>query len=712
MYYQSNTAAALQFPYTAMSSEELTALYCRLSRDDELQGDSNSIVNQKKILEKYAREHGYSNFKFYVDDGISGTTFNRPGFQQMIADIEAGLVKRVIIKDMSRFGRDYLQVGMYTEIMFPEHDIHFIAVNDGVDSTQGDNEFTPFRNIINEWYAKDTSKKIRAVMKVKGNAGEHLTVLPPYGYIKSSDDKKQWVKDEEAAQVVYEIGLYIMDGLGPSQIARKLTERKILTPAAYYASKGRTTNVTKKGSPYAWDSSTIADIMDRWREYLGHTVNFKTRKKSYKSKKTLLNPESEWKIFENTHEAIWTEAIADAARLARQTRRRPTKMGEMGMFSGMMFCADCGSIMYQCRATNFRRDQEYYLCSGYRKSRDVCGQTHSIRTVILEEVVLQNLREIVSFASQRKDDFVKMVMDADMRQRNRGLAKRQKTLADAEKRITELDTIFKRLYEDTISGKLSDERFQKLSADYEKEQHQLQEVAAVLRGEIEAEEQKSANVERFLSVVERYTEIPELTPCILHEFVEKIVVHAASDPKGRTAPRKLTSTIRALEPWKYPKSLHQGKNEKNGIAEAIPFLSCLTMFSYREAPFFLFFFVNSACDTTVRICITVHKILQFRIVLQKLLQPCLYGFLRFLLHRHGKNFTVLHLRITCHKSCCRTGSQNHDDDFLPYSLKQISLFANYPHGFSPVPHCGGIRLLSPVLLFCKHSINGNFSHSR
>ena len=525
MYYQSNTAAALQFPYTAMSSEELTALYCRLSRDDELQGDSNSIVNQKKILEKYAREHGYSNFKFYVDDGISGTTFNRPGFQQMIADIEAGLVKRVIIKDMSRFGRDYLQVGMYTEIMFPEHDIHFIAVNDGVDSTQGDNEFMPFRNIINEWYAKDTSKKIRAVMKVKGNAGEHLTVLPPYGYMKSSDDKKQWVKDEEAAQVVYEIGLYIMDGLGPSQIARKLTERKILTPAAYYASKGRTTNVTKKGSPYAWDSSTIADIMDRWREYLGHTVNFKTRKKSYKSKKTLHNPESEWKIFDNTHEAIWTEAIADAAMLARQTRRRPTKMGEMGMFSGMMFCADCGSIMYQCRATNFRRDQEYYLCSGYRKSRDVCGQTHSIRTV--------------SFASQRKDDFVKMVMDADMRQRNRGLAKRQKTLADAEKRIAELDTIFKRLYEDTISGKLSDERFQKLSTDYEKEQHQLQDVAAALRDEIEAEEQNSANVERFLSVVERYTEIPELTPCILHEFVEKIVVHAASDPKGKNRTQEI-----------------------------------------------------------------------------------------------------------------------------------------------------------------------------
>ena len=253
----------------------------------------------------------------------------------------------------------------------------------------------------------------------------------------------------------------------------------------------------------------------------------------------LFYPETEWKIFENTHEAIWTEAIADAARLARQTRRRPTKMGEMGMFSGMMFCADCGSIMYQCRATNFRRDQEYYLCSGYRKSRDVCGQTHSIRTVILEELVLQNLREIVSFASQRKDDFVKMVMDADLRQRNRGLAKRKKTLADAEKRIAELDTIFKRLYEDTISGKLSDERFQKLSTDYEKEQHQLQDVAISLRDEIEAEERKSANVERFLSVVERYTEIPELTPCILHEFVEKIVVHAASDPKGKNRTQEI-----------------------------------------------------------------------------------------------------------------------------------------------------------------------------
>lgn len=534
MYDQSNTAAVLQFPYAVMSTEAVTALYCRLSRDDELQGDSNSIINQKKILQKYALDHGWKNIRFYIDDGISGTTFNRPGFQEMIADIEAGIVKRVIIKDMSRLGRDYLQVGMYTEIMFPEHDVHFIAVNDGVDSKQGDNEFTPFRNIINEWYAKDTSKKIRAVMKVKGNAGEHLTTNAPYGYMKDPANPKQWVRDNDAANVVYDIGLYVMDGYGPSQIARLLKQRKILTPAAYYESKGINCNVKPQDDPYGWNASTVAYILDRWREYLGHTVNFKTTKKSYKSKKKIQNPESEWVIFENTHEPIWTESIADAVRLARQTRRRPTKMGEMGMFSGMMFCADCGSIMYQCRATGFRREQEYYLCAGYRKSRDICGSTHSIRTVILEELILQNLCKVVSYAREQEDQFVKMVMDMDEKERSKGLAKKKKLLTDAEKRISELDRIFKHLYEDNITGKLTDERFKKLSADYEAEQAALQTQANSLREEIQEEESKCANVERFLSIVRKYTEIPELTPHILHEFVEKIVVHAATDPHSKT----------------------------------------------------------------------------------------------------------------------------------------------------------------------------------
>ena len=273
--------------------------------------------------------------------------------------------------------------------------------------------------------------------------------------------------------------------------------------------------------------------MDRWREYLGHTVNFKTTKKSYKSKKKIKNPESEWVIFENTHEPIWTEAIAEAVKQARQSRRRPTKMGEMGMFSGMMYCADCGSILYQCRATGFRKDQEYYICSGYRKGKQVCGTPHSIRTVILEELILQNLREIVSFARSHENRFVQMVMDMDVKERNKGLAKKRKLLSEGEKRITELDMIFKRLYEDNISGKLTDERFHKLSTDYEAEQTGLQTQAAILREEIEEVEGKSANVDRFLSVVRQYTDIPELTPRILHEFVEKIVIHAATDPHSK-----------------------------------------------------------------------------------------------------------------------------------------------------------------------------------
>ena len=570
MYSQSNTAAVLQFPYAVMSHEAVTALYCRLSQDDKLEGDSNSIINQKKILQKYALEHGWTNYRFYIDDGISGTTFNRPGFQEMIADIEAGIVKRVIIKDMSRFGRDYLQVGMYTEIMFPEHDVHFIAVNDGVDSTQGDNEFTPFRNIINEWYAKDTSKKIRAVMKVKGNAGEHLTTNAPYGYMKSPENPKVWIKDAEPAQVVYEIGLYVMDGFGPAQIARMLRERNILTPVAYYESKGIKCSATKNvrnAGPYDWDATTVANIMDRWREYLGHTVNFKTRKKSYKSKKVINNPEREWVIFENTHDPIWTEAIADAVTLARQTRRRPTKMGEMGMFSGMMFCADCGSIMYQCRATGFRKDQEYYLCSGYRKSKDYCGTTHSIRTVILEELLLQNLRLIVSFAKEHKDEFVQMVMDMDLKERNRGLAKKKKLLTESEKRIAELDNIFMRLYEDNISGKLTDERFRKLSQNYENEQSSLKDQVVLLREEIEKVESQCANVDRFLSIVERYTEIPELTPHILHEFVDKIVVHSASDPHSRIKRRQEVDIYyKGIGILEMSKVFATRENERNGIA--------------------------------------------------------------------------------------------------------------------------------------------------
>ena len=556
MFHQSNTAAALQFPYNAMSVEAITALYCRLSRDDELQGDSNSIINQKKILQKYALEHGYTNFRFYIDDGISGTTFNRPGFQEMIADVEAGIVKRVIIKDMSRFGRDYLQVGMYTEIMFPEHDVHFIAVNDGVDSTQGDNEFTPFRNIINEWYAKDTSKKIRAVMKVKGNAGEHLTTSAPYGYMKDPEDSKHWIPDREAADVVYEIGLYVMDGFGPSQIARKLRERKILTPAAYYESKGIPCNVKKQGDPYGWDNTTIAGIMDRWREYLGHTVNFKTTKKSYKSKKKIWNDPENWVIFENTQPPIIEESVFLIVQNIRKARRRPTKMGEMGMFSGLLYCAECGGKMYQCRATNFAENQKYFICSTYRKGKDLCT-THSIKNVVLHEIVLRNLREAISYVSEHEAEFIQDAAESDMRDRDAEFVRKRETLAKADTRIAELDRIISRLYEDNVIGKLSDERFIKMSHDYELEQSNLKSMADVLRKDLKQQEQQKTNVKAFIAAVKKYTDLQELDAAVLRAFIDRIEVSHV-DKKSRT--REITIVYNFIGAFDFTRAIENARN--------------------------------------------------------------------------------------------------------------------------------------------------------
>ena len=556
MFHQSNTAAALQFPYNAMSVEAVTALYCRLSRDDELQGDSNSIINQKKILQKYALEHGYTNFRFYIDDGISGTTFNRPGFQEMIADVEAGIVKRVIIKDMSRFGRDYLQVGMYTEIMFPEHDVHFIAVNDGVDSTQGDNEFTPFRNIINEWYAKDTSKKIRAVMKVKGNAGEHLTTNAPYGYMKDPDDSKHWIPDREAADVVYEIGLYVMDGFGPSQIARKLRERKILTPSAYYESKGIICNVKNQGDPYNWDNTTIAGIMDRWREYLGHTVNFKTTKKSYKSKKKIWNDPENWVIFENTQPPIIEESVFLIVQNIRKARRRPTKMGEMGMFSGLLYCAECGGKMYQCRATNFAENQKYFICSTYRKGKDLCT-THSIKNVVLHEIVLRNLREAIAYVSEHEAEFAQEAAESDMRDRDAEFVRKRETLAKADTRIAELDRIISRLYEDNVIGKLSDERFIKMSHDFELEQSNLKSMADVLRKDLKQQEQQKTNVKAFIAAVKKYTDLQELDAAVLRAFIDRIEVSHV-DKKSRT--REITIVYNFIGAFDFTRAIENARN--------------------------------------------------------------------------------------------------------------------------------------------------------
>lgn len=529
---QSNTRpAANSFPFAVLNQEEITALYCRLSQDDKQEGDSNSIINQKKILKKYALDRGYTNIQFYIDDGVSGTTFNRAGFQSMIADVEAGKVKRVIVKDMSRLGRDYLQVGMYTEIFFPEHDVHFIAVNDGVDSNQEDNEFTPFRNIINEWYAKDTSKKIRAVKRSKGMAGEHIGSHPPYGYMKNPENKKEWIIDEEAAEVVREIFRLCVGGYGPTRIAHILTERKILCPTYYALEKGGKPRTALPADKYTWNGPVVAKILDRM-DYLGHTVNFKTHVKSYKVHKTIYNSPDQWKVFEGTHEAIIDKETFEIVQKIRAGKRRPTRMGEMPMFSGLLYCADCGRKLSVHRKADEPAEKHHYLCENYRSNTANCTM-HYIRNVVVERIVLENLKEVIQYVSNYEDEFVQMIMDSDMRQRNRELAQKKKRLAEIQKRIGELDTIFQRIYEDNIIGKLSDERFMKMSKGYEDEQHTLQTEANEIQSELQQEEKKSVDVKRFLAIVKKYTDLTELTPEILREFIDKIIVHAPDKSSGR-----------------------------------------------------------------------------------------------------------------------------------------------------------------------------------
>ncbi len=505
------------------AAEGLTACYERLSQEDKLDGESNSIINQKKILEKYCRDHGYTAIRHYdEDDGYSGTNFNRPGFQRMLADIKAGKIKRVVVKDMSRLGRNYLQVGMYTEMVFPEYGVHFIAVNDGVDSIKGDSEFTAIRNVFNEMFAKDTSKKIKATWQSKGRSGEHLCTIPPYGYMKDPEDKKRWIVDEEAATIVQKIFSLCVDGLGPTQIAKWLQQNNVLNPTAYAHEKGLPVCNAPTANPYKWTNETVSRILERI-EYLGHTVNFKTSKPSFKSKKKVWNNPSEWVIFENTQEAIIEESVFLVVQNIRQARRRPTKMGDMGMFSGLVYCADCGGKMYLCRANHFKPEQEYYICSTYRKDRTLC-KTHSIRRVVLEEIVLRNLREAISYVTQYEDDFIQRAAERSLRERDKALAQKKAVLAQSEKRIAELDVIFKRIYEDNISGKLSDERFIKLSRDYEQEQEQLKAVVETLGREVKQQEQKKTNVRKFISVVKKYTDMTQLDATILREFVEQIRV--------------------------------------------------------------------------------------------------------------------------------------------------------------------------------------------
>ena len=514
-------------------SDKITALYCRLSRDDELQGDSNSIVNQKAILSKYAKENHFSNTAFFVDDGYSGTNFNRPSWSELLERIENGEVATLIVKDMSRLGRDYLKVGFYTEVLFVEKGVRFIAINNGIDSAnQQDSDFTPFLNIINEWYAKDTSKKIRAVMKSKGEAGEHLCTNPPYGYIKDPDNKKRWIVDGEAAEVVKRIFALCLDGYGPSQIARILKEDKFITPTIHFQRTGRATRNAPPDNPYNWTGDTIADILER-PEYQGHTVNFKTEKVSYKVKSSVENPEEKQVIFENTHEPIIDLATWERVQELRKQRKRPNRYDEVGLFSGLLFCADCGSVLYQQRYENKTRKQDCYICGNYKKRTHDCT-AHFIRTDLLTAGVLSNLRKVTSYAAKHEARFMKLLIEQNEDGGKRRNAAKRKELDAAEKRIAELSAIFKRLYEDSVTGRISDERFAELSADYEAEQKQVKSRAAELQAELAKAQEATVNAEKFMKVVRKYTSFEELTHTLLREFIEKIVVHECSYDENGT----------------------------------------------------------------------------------------------------------------------------------------------------------------------------------
>ena len=509
----------------------ITALYPRLSHEDELQGESNSISNQKRILETYAKQNGFSNLRWYTDDGYSGANFQRPGFQAMLADIEAGKVGTVIVKDMSRLGRNYLQVGMYTEMIFPQKGVRFIAINDGVDSAQGENDFAPLRNIFNEWLVRDTSKKIKAVKRSKGMSGKPITSKPVYGYL--MDEDENFIIDEEAAPVVRQIYSLCLAGNGPTKIARMLTEQQIPTPGTLEYRRTGSTRRYHPGYECKWATNTVVHLLEN-REYTGCLVNFKTEKPSYKLKHSIENPPEKQAVFENHHEPIIDRETWERVQELRKQRKRPNRFDEVGLFSGILFCADCGSVMYQQRYQTDKRKQDCYICGSYKKRTADCT-AHFIRTDLLTAGVLSNLRKVTSYAAKHEARFMKLLIEQNEDGDRRRNAAKKKELEAAEKRIAELSAIFKRLYEDSVTGRISDERFTELSADYEAEQKELKERAARLREELSKAQEATANAEKFMNVVRRHTTIEELTPTLLREFVEKIVVHesVALDGKRR-----------------------------------------------------------------------------------------------------------------------------------------------------------------------------------
>lgn len=514
-----------------MKKDLITALYCRLSNDDDLQGESNSITNQKSMLMNYAENNGFGNTQFYVDDGFSGTNFNRPDFMRMIDDVKDGKVGVIITKDLSRFGRDYLMTGQYIEMILPDYNVRYIAVNDGVDTLRSENEMMVFKNVFNDWYARDTSKKIKAVFNAKGQSGKPLTTNTPYGYRKSAIDKNIWEVDENTAPIVRRIFQMCIGGLGPSQIAKVLTQEKVTTPREYTVATTGISNRLPGRDPERWSAKTISGILSRL-EYAGHTVNFRTHRKSYKCKKRVFNPTDEWQIFKDTHEAIVSQEDFDLVQEIRKNKRRKlTKHEEVSPFSGMVYCADCGQRLYLARTTAADRDYEHMKCSTY--ALDGSCSIHYIRISVLTEIVLNELNKICETVREHEDDFLKIASENSTQKHSEELKAAKKKLTQTDKRIAELDKLFMRLYEDNVSGKISDERFKSMSTNYENEQQELKKLSEELGTAIQKAEQKTVDTEQFVKAVRKYTEITELTPEIMHELIEKIVVHAPEKADGK-----------------------------------------------------------------------------------------------------------------------------------------------------------------------------------
>jgi DNA invertase Pin-like site-specific DNA recombinase len=522
---------------SAENKNRITALYARLSVDDANDGTSNSIVNQQKILEDYAAKQGFTNVKFYADDGYSGTRWDRPAWTELIAEVEAGNVQTVITKDMSRIGRDYLQVGFYTEVAFRKHNVRFIAISNNIDSNNAESaEFAPFLNLMSEWYARDCSRKVKTVAHARGNSGIPLNSVPVYGYKRSPEDKTHWLIDDEAAAVVQRIFQMTIDGISPYQIAAKLTKEQVEKPSYYMAKNGmpgankKTINV--KSTPYTWCGGTITGMLKR-PEYLGHVVNFRYHNESYKEKKSKKNAPEDWKIFKHRHEPIIEQSVFDTVQKLLGTTRRYDSLGEPNPLTGLLYCNECKAKMYNSRHINsdsaISRDD--YDCSTYKlginKYAKHCSG-HYIRTVVVRELVLDAIRNICGYVRENQAEFIEKIREESVLHRGETAKSHKKTIAKNERRIAELDNLFQKTYEDNANGKLSDKRFEQITANYEREQSELETKNAEMQSEVDEFNADGEKADEFIKLVKKYTEFEELTTAMLNSFVDKIFIHKAT----------------------------------------------------------------------------------------------------------------------------------------------------------------------------------------